>query len=88
MSAVNVLAKSCICNDGLCGPCNEARAAVANALVAAKELADAVDAETTYLESHKFTTIAEADEAKEFENKVVEKSQALHAALNRIGSEK
>lgn len=63
----------------------EARAAVEGALSAAAALADAVDAETAHLASFKFATIAEADQAKGFENRVVECSQALRAALARCG---
>lgn len=63
----------------------EARVALVDALEAAKALADAVDAETAHLSSFKFLTIAERDEAKQFENRVIEQVEVLRAALARVG---
>lgn len=58
-----------------------ARAAVAEVIAKAQALADAVAAETEYLETHKLEQVSEADEHKAFESRVVECTAELRIAL-------
>lgn len=63
-----------------------ARAAVAELIEAATDLAIAVSEETAFLAANHFRTIAECDEQKKFENRVIQATERLAAALAHIGN--
>lgn len=63
----------------------QARAAVAELIESATDLAKAVSEETAFLAANHFRAIAECDEHKKFENRVIQATERLAAALARIG---
>lgn len=65
----------------------EARAAVAELIEAATDLAIAVSEETAFLAANHFRTIAECDEQKKFENRVIQATERLAAAIARVGGD-
>jgi hypothetical protein len=59
--------------------------AVAEMFAASRRLENAVNAETEYLSSTKFTAVSEVDALRPFENEVVEATRQLRAALAHFG---
>lgn len=68
-------------------PLEEARAAVADLIEAARGMEKAVREETDHLKASAFRDISECDKHRAFENRVVEATDRLRAALANVVSQ-